>query len=93
MAVYTFRCPGCGPHDTAFPIGTAPDTARCPRCGHETTRVYTAPTLTSTSAAETAWREREGRSAESPTVVTAVPLAARRMSKHANPLHATLPRP
>ncbi|MGY1637425.1 FmdB family zinc ribbon protein [Geodermatophilus sp. SYSU D00742] len=92
MAGYVYRCDTCGPWEVRRPIGTAESTGRCPACGREGRRVYTAPLLRRTAAPVAAARLREEASADAPTVTTAVPRAAGRPAPR-DPRWDALPRP
>ncbi|MBV8312626.1 MAG: zinc ribbon domain-containing protein, partial [Planctomycetaceae bacterium] len=38
MALYEFACPGCGPVETFYPMGSVPDSIECPECGGQAQR-------------------------------------------------------
>ncbi|MBB3085711.1 FmdB family zinc ribbon protein [Geodermatophilus sabuli] len=92
MAGYVYRCPRCGPWEVRRPIGTAESSGRCPGCGAEGRRVYTAPLLSRTAAPVAAARLREEASGDAPTVTTTVPRAAGRPAPR-DPRWDALPRP
>ena len=96
MARYEFACPGCGPTETDYPMGLAPESIACPECGGRAARVFSAPYLSISGPAAFKLIDSTQRSAHEPQVITgALPQTAR---KHAptithHPLHRRLPRP
>ncbi|HET7305280.1 MAG TPA: FmdB family zinc ribbon protein [Segeticoccus sp.] len=76
MPTYSYRCHRCGDFDVTTPMHQRPERANCPSCGRARGRVFTAPSLRSTSRALDAQVERAGRSAEAPEVVRSIPAAA-----------------
>lgn len=94
MTTYAFRCRECGPFDSRFPIGTAPDRASCPDCGGPSSRMITAPGIGGGHSPYRSAVERTMASADAPQVVSALPGATRRPTAvTTNPLHRKLPRP
>jgi putative FmdB family regulatory protein len=89
MPLYAFDCPGCGPFELRTEVGAAsrqvipgsaggPVAGRCPDCGEEARRVFTAPGLARLSQPIRRARNMEERSAHEPAVVT---------EKRGRPLH------
>lgn len=94
MVPYQYRCTTCGDHEVRVAMGTATAHVPCPGCGDPARRVYTAPRTRGLSRAHVAAIDTAGRSAEAPTVTTAIPAAAGTARRPvAHPLHAGLPRP
>ncbi|MGH4024018.1 MAG: FmdB family zinc ribbon protein [Pseudonocardiaceae bacterium] len=94
MAIYSYRCPVCGPFELQLPMGDGVGQRPCPGCSRTSRRLFTAPFLVRTPPSLAAQLHRAQASREVPEVVTAVPPAARRRSATAaNPAWATLPRP
>ena len=97
MAIYSFRCPGCGPFELMRPMSASGAAADCPSCGGPARRLFGAPVLGVLSSGVRAALERDERSADSPEVVHAVPAAGRarghRVRYARDPRHALLPRP
>jgi len=95
MATYTYRCDVDGCVDVRIPIGTAPATATCPRCGGPTARVFTAPMLGLADRRRLAVIDHAEASRYEPAVVSA-PTGVRRKRTPmapANPAFRGLPRP
>lgn len=96
MAIYSYRCPGCGPFELMRPMSASAAAADCPSCGR-THRLFGAPALQVLSPEVRAALERDERSADSPEVVHAVPASGRtrgpRVRYACDPRHALLPRP
>jgi putative FmdB family regulatory protein len=95
LATYQYRCSGDGDFEVRHPIGTAPEPVRCPVCGGDAVRVYTAPMLFTASRAGVAAIDRAEKSRDQPDVVTALPASAarRRPAASVNPALQKLPRP
>jgi putative FmdB family regulatory protein len=93
MAVYAYRCADHGVHEVSRPIGTAAEREPCPDCAAPTSRVFTAPRLSSGSASARALFDRTARSASEPAVVSAPPPSRRPVSRATDPRLAKLPRP
>jgi putative FmdB family regulatory protein len=66
MPLYAFDCPGCGPFELRTEVGAA---GRCPDCGDEARRVFTAPGLARMARPLRRALELEERSAHEPAVV------------------------
>jgi putative FmdB family regulatory protein len=97
VAIYEYRCERDGVFDIARPLGTAPQTAACPACGHEAARVISLPTIKSSSRSPLfAAIEHAEKSRHEPEVVSSVPATGAkrpvRMAKM-TPELARLPRP
>ncbi|KUN74235.1 hypothetical protein AQJ46_01295 [Streptomyces canus] len=93
MAMYQYRCAGCGPFDVARPIGRALAEEPCENCAGPSRRVFTAPLLARTSAPLARALHAQEASAHEPRVVTAAPPARRRPTPSADPRQAGLPKP
>lgn len=97
MAIYSFRCRGCGPFELMRPMSASGAAADCPSCGGPAHRLFGAPALRVLGPGVRAALERDERSADSPEVVHAVPAAGRtrgpRVRYARDPRHALLPRP
>jgi putative FmdB family regulatory protein len=91
MIVYTFRCSSCGAFDERMRMGTAPPVVRCPTCGTEARRVWSAPRVVGSSPASRA-RAAEERLNDRPRVVTAQP-SRPSPSPLTDPRQRRLPRP
>jgi hypothetical protein len=87
MAVYQYRCAGCGPFEVARPRGAAGRSRRRGGCGG------TAPTLTRTPRPPARALTAQAAGAYEPRVTDRVPPAARRPAFPAGPRHAVLPDP
>ncbi|WP_179446356.1 FmdB family zinc ribbon protein [Naumannella cuiyingiana] len=94
MATYEFTCRRCGGFDLSLPMSQAAARARCPRCGNEARRRYTAPALRTISAGLSRAADLADGSAERPRVVRAIPPAVTAPGPMgpAHPLQARLPR-
>lgn len=75
MATYLFRCPDCAVFERQMSMKTATTTSTCPACGATAARVYTAPSLSTTSTALNRAADVAGSSADNPTVTGAIPAA------------------
>lgn len=96
MATYAYRCTQDGPFDVSAPIGTAPDTPSCPRCGGSGRRVWTAPRVSSADPRRMALHDATRATADRPPVVDALPSqtgSRRTVPVTTDPRHARLPRP
>ena len=97
MAIYSYRCPGCGPFELMRPMFASDAAADCPSCGGRARRLFGAPALRVLSPGVRTALEKDERSADSPEVVHAVPAAGRtrgpRVRYARDPRHALLPRP
>lgn len=96
MATYGFRCDLDGPFEARRPIGTAPATLNCPRCGEPSPRVITAPMLRLADVRRMAVIEGCEASASEPALVSSVPSRSggkRRAATSPDPRTRALPRP
>ena len=93
MAVYAYRCADHGVHEVSRPIGTAAEREPCPDCAAPSSRVFTAPHLSSGSASARALLDRTARSASEPAVVSAPPPSRRPVPRATDPRLAKLARP
>lgn len=64
MPLYEFLCEDCGSFERRRPFGESNDPTPCPDCGEHTRRVYSAPGVVSTSAAQKKARSLNERGAE-----------------------------
>lgn len=69
MPVYAFTCACCGPFDLVRPMGQAGAPARCPACGGDARRVFTAPGLALLASPVRRTLDMEEKSAHEPAVV------------------------
>ena len=69
MPVYAFTCACCGPFDLVRPMGQAGAPARCPACGGDARRVFTAPGLALLASPVRRTLNMEEKSAHEPAVV------------------------
>ncbi|MFD2419756.1 FmdB family zinc ribbon protein [Amycolatopsis pigmentata] len=96
VATYQFRCAEDGVFDVSLPMGTAGPQWRCPVCGSDAVRVFSAPMLSRTSRALVAAIDRAEKTRDEPDVVSAVPpRSARTLGPMGapNPALRRLPRP
>lgn len=95
MAIYTYRCDADGGVEVRVPIGTAPTSVTCPRCGGPTARVFTAPMLGFADRRRVAVIDHAEASRYEPEVVSAPTGARRKQVPMAppNPAFRGLPRP
>ena len=94
MATYAYRCTVDGPVDVVRPIGTAPDSVACPRCGAPSPRMITAPMLGLADRGRTDLIDRTEASRTAPPVVSRLPPARRTApARRPDPRTAALPRP
>lgn len=96
MVTYQYRCADDGLVEVRLPMGTAGARERCPACGQDAERVYSAPRLSLAPRRLVAAIDKSEQTADAPEVVTAPP--PRRMSPSArqamtNPALRRLPRP
>lgn len=96
MATYQYRCVQDGVFDVSRPIGTAPPRSRCPVCGSEAARVFSAPMLSLAPRALVTAIDRTERTRDTPEVVSAIPpqgARTRRSVVPPNPALQRLPKP
>jgi hypothetical protein len=99
MATYAYRCDGDGPVDVSLPIGTAPATIACPRCGTPSARVFTAPMLGLADRRRMAVIDRTESTRSEPAVVSSLPAGPRPVrpgpapARRLDPRTSRLPRP
>lgn len=99
MATYGYRC--CQPShevlhfDAVHPVGTAPTTTACPRCGGDAVRVFSPPMIARAHAGARALLDRAERSRSEPEVVSALPARTDRPwpQQAVKPAWSNLPRP
>ncbi len=92
MATYEFRCPDCSVFQVAVPMSAVRPTHRCPACGAESARVFSAPALRTTPAALSRAVTRAEASAETPQVVRSIPDGAPRpRSRRWSPMTGAAP--
>ncbi|HEY8338349.1 MAG TPA: zinc ribbon domain-containing protein, partial [Egibacteraceae bacterium] len=68
-----FLCPHCGPFESMHAPGEAGRTRRCPTCGADSRRRFSAPLLARTPAPLAAALAAEEKSRDEPEVVTTLP--------------------
>ena len=73
MAIYEYRCAGCGRFERSMPMGTAPSALACPTCGHDAKRVFSVPMTSRLSKPLATMLAREEASRDYPEVVDHVP--------------------
>lgn len=81
MAIYEYRCEEDGPFQVTYPMGQAPGSIACRACGAAARRVLSSPQLGFTSRESRAVFsaiEHSEKTAESPDVVTSLPVDTRR---------------
>jgi putative FmdB family regulatory protein len=95
MATYTYRCDADGRVDVRLPIGTAPATTPCPRCGDSAVRVFTPPLLGFADRGRMAVIDHAESTRYEPRVVSAPAGTRRKRTPMAppNPAFRGLPRP
>jgi putative FmdB family regulatory protein len=97
VPTYEYRCEPDGVFEVTRPLGTPSESVRCPQCGGEAARVFSAPMLASFAppALKTAI-ENAGRSRDHPEIVRSLPRQSARRRTPVVPLTPTLrrlPRP
>jgi putative FmdB family regulatory protein len=97
VTTYEYRCDGDGTLlEAEFPLGTAPESVTCERCGGRARRVFSKPMLTSSRRDLATMIEHAEKSRTDPEVVTSLPSAGARKRTPVLPLTPTLrrlPRP
>lgn len=96
MALYEFLCEQDGPFEVMRPLGSAPPSLGCPRCGGDARRVFSsAVLLTGRRRAWTSAIERADKSRHEPEVVRSPPpaIGGPRRSVAMTPALRRLPRP
>jgi putative FmdB family regulatory protein len=95
VAIYEYQCDQDGVFDVMRPIGTAPASVICARCGGEAMRILSIPMIR--SGMRTAWTtamDHAEKSRHEPEVVTSPPPASgRRRTLSLTPTLRGLPRP
>ena len=98
MTTYEYRCDSDGVLlEVRFPLGTAPESIICERCGAQARRVFSKPMLLSSRRDLVTMLEHAEKTRSDPDVVTSPPSAgARKRRTPVLPLTPTLrrlPRP
>ena len=97
MTTYEYRCDSDGVLlEARFPLGTAPESVTCERCGGQARRVFSKPMLTSSRRDLVAMLEHADKTRSDPDVVTSLPSTGVRKRTPVLPLTPTLrrlPRP
>ena len=75
MALYEFACPGCPPVEAFYPMGSAPDSIKCPGCGGQAARRISAPRLSIAGTSAFKLIEATEKSAHQPQVVSGSEMA------------------
>lgn len=74
MATYEYRCDQDGLFDKIMPLGTAPPSVPCTKCGNPARKVISAPMFRSASRrAWTAAMDHADKSRHEPEVVSSLP--------------------
>ena len=97
MTTYEYRCDSDGvSFEVRFPLGTAPESITCERCGGQARRVFSKPMLLSSRRDLVTMIEHAEKTRTDPEVVTSLPSAGARKRTPVVPLTPTLrrlPRP
>lgn len=97
MTTYEYRCDSDGALlEVSFPLGTAPESITCERCGGQARRVFSKPMLLSSRRDLVTMLEHAEKMHTDPEVVTSLPSAGARKRTPVLPLTPTLrrlPRP
>lgn len=99
MTIYAYRCAADGVFETAWPLGTAPESNICEVCGGEARRVFSSPMLSFSSPQShelSAAIEHAEKTRDQPEVVTSLPPTGARRRTPVLPLTPALrrlPRP
>lgn len=93
MAIYEYECGQDGVFEVQLPIGTAPPSVACSRCGAAARRVISLPMVRrGARTAVFSAIDRAEKSRFEPEVVTSVPAAGARSRTRVLPLTPTLAR-
>lgn len=97
MTTYEYRCDSDGSLlEVSVPLGTAPESITCERCGGQARRVFSKPMLLSSRRDLVTMLEHAEKTHSDPEVVTSLPSAGARKRTPVLPLTPTLrrlPRP
>lgn len=97
MTTYEYRCDSDGVLlEVGFPLGTAPESITCERCGGQARRVFSKPMLRSSRRDLVTMLEQAEKTRTDPDVVMSLPPAGARKRTPILPLTPTLrrlPRP
>ena len=97
MTTYEYRCDSDGVLlEARFPLGTAPESITCERCGGQARRVFSKPMLMSSRRDLAAMLDHADKTRSDPDVVTSLPSTGVRKRTPVLPLTPTLrrlPRP
>jgi len=96
VATFQYRCLQDGGFDVRRPIGEPEGRVRCPVCGTDAIRVFSAPSLSLAPRALVAAIDRTERTRDEPDVVSTVPTRGLRRltpTAPADPRLQRLPRP
>ncbi len=96
MVTYQFTCEQDGPTEVGLPMGTAPDSIPCPRCGGGARRVFSAPMVSHVSQSAMRLIDSTKATSDRPQVVTSIPSGGGRRKRPpapSNPALQKLPRP
>ena len=93
MTTYEYRCDSDGVLiEVRFPLGTAPESVTCERCGGEARRVFSKPMVVSSRRDLVGMIDRAEKTRTDPDVVTSLPSAGARKATPVLPLTPTLKR-
>jgi putative FmdB family regulatory protein len=94
LPTYGYDCEPCGGFTLVRSMAAVDHPATCPSCGRSARRVFGVPALRSLDPRLRQALDAGARSADAPTVVSAVPGRSRRATRTTtDPRHARLPRP
>lgn len=95
MVTYRYACADHGPVEVRLPMGSAPDTLACPRCGDPARRVFTGPMLSTPHRDALKVIDATKATSDQPEVVTSLPRGRRHRQPMAppDPRLRRLPRP
>lgn len=96
MVTYQFTCDEDGPTEVSLPMGTAPGSLPCPRCGGSARRVFSSPMVSHGSQRAMRIIDSTKATSDRPQVVTSIPAGGGRRKQPmapANPALQKLPRP
>jgi len=97
VTTYEYRCDSDGESiEVRVPLGTAPESVTCERCGGEARRIFSKPMVMSSRRDLVGMLDRAEKSCSDPEVVTSLPSTGVRRATPVLPLTPTLkglPRP
>ncbi|NDL59691.1 FmdB family zinc ribbon protein [Phytoactinopolyspora mesophila] len=93
MALYEYRCAGCGIFEVARAMGSAPSSHPCARCGSDARRSFSIPHVNRAPTPLRKALDRAEKSRDEPAVVTRVPPQRDRQPGRQDPRRKHLPTP